>query len=316
MKHTARQWMIPHEWMIKGNRQTEWIEKRGLILWLAEYAGGLGAGAYIVSLFFNNFWGMVTAFLIVALLKGGLHMLFLGKPMRFWRMVTNPQTSWMSRGIMFVFLFCGFAFLQLLFMYFAPDQNTIIAVLAVISGIFALCIAFYTGFVMNSAKGVPFWNVRFLPVLFVADGILGGFGLTVAFGIFMPEVINMAAAETGSRIMLLMEVVLIVLYMYMASKKEGVGNQSVLFQIRGSISPIFWTFVVALGIVVPIMIAVASLFTKELTPLILIIGVICEAIGQLMFKYCFLKSGMYNPVISYEQLDRNANKKFIVSQVN
>jgi sulfite dehydrogenase (quinone) subunit SoeC len=300
---TQRQWMVTHEWMINGNRQTEWIDNRGILLWLAEYAGGLGSGAYIISLFFNNYWGMIASFLIVAFLKGGLHMLFLGKPIRFWRMLLNPQTSWMSRGIIFVFLFLGFAFLQLVLMFFIPEQTMLIFILKVISGLLALCIAVYTGFVMNNAKGVPFWNVPILPVLFLADAILGGFGLTVAFGLFIPK-LNMAAAEAGSRVMLILVVLLIALYMFLASKREGVGNQSVLFQIRGSISPLFWTFVVILGMIVPMAIAVISLFTGELTPFILMFGIICEAVGQIMFKYCFLKSGIYNPIIPENHLLR------------
>lgn len=290
----TRQWMIPHEWMVKGNRQTEWIDNRGIILWIAEYSGGLGAGAFLVSLLFNNLWGMIAAFLIMGCLKGGLHLFFLGKPMRFWRMVMHPQTSWMARGLMFVMLFLVFAFLQIVLMVFMPEQTAAINILKILASIFALCVAFYTGMVMNNAKGIPFWNVRLLPVVFTADGILGGFGLTVAFSLIPALGINQAAAEMGSRIMLVVEALLIALYMFLAYKKEGMGNQSVLFQIRGQISGIFWICVVTLGIIVPLMIAVISIFAGELAPFILIFGVVCEAIGQLMFKYCFLKSGMYN----------------------
>ncbi|MDD5703366.1 MAG: hypothetical protein PHU23_15125, partial [Dehalococcoidales bacterium] len=71
-----------------------------------------------------------------------------------------------------------------------------------------------------------------------------------------------------------------------------------LYQIRGSISPIFWIFVVLLGIVIPAAIAVFSLFTGEATSVVLILGVICEIIGGAMLRYCVLKSGMYNPLFS------------------
>ncbi len=55
---TERQWMVTHEWMVKGNRQPEWIDKRGVLLWLAFYLGGLGGGTYGVSLCFDSLWGM------------------------------------------------------------------------------------------------------------------------------------------------------------------------------------------------------------------------------------------------------------------
>jgi hypothetical protein len=64
-----------YHWMINYTRQTEWIDRRGLILWIAFYTGGLGGGLYLVSLFFNSIWGMFIGWLIVAVLKGGAHLL-------------------------------------------------------------------------------------------------------------------------------------------------------------------------------------------------------------------------------------------------
>jgi polysulfide reductase chain C len=179
---------------------------------------------------------------------------------------------------------------------FYSDQMALIMGLKVISGIFALCVATYTGFVLNNVKGVPFWDLSLLPLLFVTCGILGGFGLTVGLALFVPGV-NMEAAETGSWVMLIINVLLIAIYLLVAAKKEAIGKQSVLFQIRGGISPIFWTCVVSLGLVIPAAIAVYSLFSGELTPIVLILGVFCEIIGGAMLRYCVLKSGMYNPLI-------------------
>jgi formate-dependent nitrite reductase membrane component NrfD len=300
---TGRQWMVSQDWMVKGNQQTEWIEKRGILLWLAFYTGGLGGGLYLVSLFFNNMWGMLIGWIIVAVIKGGLHFMFLGKPARFWRLFMHPQTSWLSRGLFFVVLFAGFGALQLLLQYFVPDQTSLIMTLKVLAGIFALCVATYTGFVLNNVKGVPFWNLSLLPVLFVACGILGGFGMTVAIGTFDSNV-NMGAAEMGSRIMLALNVIIIVLYLLIEARREGTGKRSVLLQISGSISPYFWFGVVALGIVIPAIIAVYSIFSGEATAVILILGTACEIIGGAMLRYCVLKSGMYNPIFMSDSLRR------------
>jgi len=293
---TARQWMVTQDWMVKGNRQTEWIERRGILLWLAFYAGGLGGGLYLISLFFNNIWGMLIGWLIAAGLKGAFHFIYLGQPARFWRLVMHPQTSWLSRGLLFVIAFAGLGFIQIMFSFLLPEQTAIILVLQIIAGVFALCIATYTGFVLNHVKGVPFWDLSLLPVLFVACSLLGGFGLTVALGIFAPG-INMAAAEIGVRVLLIINVLLIAVYLIRASRKESAGLQSVLFQIRGSLSPIFWICVVTLGIVIPAIITAYSLFSGEATSWILIIGAVCEIIGGVMLRYCVLKSGIYNPLI-------------------
>lgn len=293
---TTRQWMVTHEWMVKGNRQTEWIENRGILLWLAFYAGGLGGGMYLVSLFFNSLWGMLAGWLIVTALKGTFHFLYLGQPTRFWRLVMHPQTSWLSRGLLFVFGFAGFGFLQIVLSVYLPEQTTFILVLKILAGVLALCVATYTGFVLNRVKGVPFWDSPILPVLFVACGILGGFGLTIALGLFIQGV-NLAAAEMGSRIMLVINVLLISTYLFMVSRKDTTGKQSVLFQIRGGISPLFWTCVVAFGIVVPALKAVYSIFAGEAAAFILLTGVICEITGGVMLRYCVLKSAIYKPIV-------------------
>ena len=293
---TPRQWMTTHEWMVQGNKQTEWIDNRGIFLWLAFYAGGLGGGLYLVSLFFDNLIGMLVGWFIVAVLKGTFHFVYLGKPARFWRLMMRPQSSWLSRGLWFVLGFAGLGLIQILLSAFSPEQTALILGLKIVAGILALCVATYTGFVLNNVKGVPFWELPILPLLFVACGILGGFGLTVAIGIFS-KTINMDAAEMGSRIMLIVNVFLIVLYLLLASRKETVGKQSVLYQLRGSISPVFWIFVVILGIFVPAIIALESLFAGQATSIVLIVGVVCEMIGGAMLRYCVLKSGMYNPLI-------------------
>ncbi len=297
---TTRQWMITHEWMIKGNRQTEWIDSRGILLWLAFYAGGLGGGLYLVSLFFNNLWGMFIGWFIVAVLKGAFHFIYLGRPARFWRLIMHPQTSWLSRGLLFVVSFTGFGFIQIMLSIFFPEQTALILIFQIIAGTMALCVATYTGFVLNNVKGVPFWGLSLLPLLFVTCSILGGFGLTVAIALFSTSV-NLAAAEMGSRTLLFINAIMIAAYLFMASEKETMGKQSVLFQLRGDISPLFWTFVVAMGIVIPAAIAVYSLFSGEATSIILILGVVCEITGGAMLRYCVLKSGMYNPLIIKER---------------
>ena len=294
---TSRQWMVTHEWMLKGQQQSEWIDRRGLLLWLAFYTGGLGGGLYVVSLFFDSLLGMAIGWFIVAGLKGTFHLIYLGKPAHFWRLMLHPQTSWLSRGLLFVLGFAGLGLIQIALSYFLPEQTTLILVLKILAGLLALCVATYTGFVLNNVKGVPFWGLSLLPLLFVACGILGGFGMIVAIGAFSPQ-INLPAAEMGSRILLVINVLLISLYLLQASRKEASGKQSVLLQIKGKNSPFFWFGVVLAGILIPALIAIYSLFAGHLTAAVLVAGTACEILGGAMLRYCVLKSAVYNPLLN------------------
>ncbi|MCR4394281.1 MAG: polysulfide reductase NrfD [Dehalococcoidales bacterium] len=294
--HTSRQWMVTHEWMLKGNRQSEWIEKRGILLWLAFYCGGLGGGLYLVSLFFNNLWGMIAGWVIVAVLKGSFHFAFLGKPARFWRMVFHPQTSWLSRGLLFVLSFTGAAFIQIILSLTLPGSPLEI-LFKVVAGVFALAVATYTGFVLNKVKGVPFWNLPILPVLFVIGGILGGFGLTVGMGIFNAQ-INLHTAENWSRVFLIIDVLLISIYLALAARKDETGKKSVLYQLKGGLAVIFWSGVVLAGAILPFVITFYSYFAGDAAPGLIITAVICEIAGGMLLRYCLLKSAIYSPLIS------------------
>ena len=249
--------METHEWMINYTRQTEWIDRRGIFLWIAFYAGGLGGGLYLVSLYFNSLWGMFISWLIIAVIKGGAHLIYLGKPLRFWRIISRPNTSWLARGIIFVFSFIVFAAIQLVFSHWLPGSAAEI-VFKVLAGIAALAVAVYTGFVLNTVKAVPFWNSTLLPLLFVLCGILGGFGLSVVIALNGGNIV-LSAAETGSRWLLIINALLIVIYLWTAANREATGKKSVLEQMRGSLAPVFWIGIVLLGIVIPLTIAFIQL---------------------------------------------------------
>ena len=285
-----------HQWMVNYTSQTEWINKRGLFLWIAFYTGGLGGGLYLVSLLFNSLWGMAIGWAIVAFIKGGTHFIFLGKPLRFWRIMMHPQTSWLARGFLMVVAFAGLGALTLLVAWQWPD-NSLVIVLKILSGALAFGVAIYTGFVLKAVKGVPFWNSWLLPVLFIMCGILGGFGLAVAIAHFGGD-INLSQAELGSRILLAINIVLIVIYLLLASRREAVGKQTVFEQIRGQNAPVFWIGIVLLGLVIPVIVSIVGLAAGEVNSGVLLTGVVCEIIGGLSLRYIVLKGGAYKPLVA------------------
>jgi formate-dependent nitrite reductase membrane component NrfD len=282
--------------MINYTRQTEWIDRRGIFLWIAFYAGGLGGGLYLVSLYFNSLWGMFLSWLIIAVVKGGAHFIYLGKPLRFWRIAFRPNSSWLARGIIFVFTFVVFAAVQLSLSYWLPGTAVEIA-FKVLAGMAALAVTVYTGFVLNTVKAVPFWNSMLLPLLFVLCGVLGGFGLSVIIGLNGGNV-NITAAEAGSRWLLIINALLIIVYLWAAANREATGKKSVMEQMRGNLAPVFWIGIVVLGIVIPLAIAFSSYFAGGVSSSLLVTGVICEVIGGLALRYCVLKAGAYKPLVA------------------
>jgi len=294
-----RQWMITHEWMIKYTPQTEWIERRGILVWLAEVFTALGAGMFLVSLYFNSLWGMLIAWLIIVVLKIPLHLAYFGKPLRFWRTIppfTNAwKTSWFTRGITFSVLFTSFGFIQLVLSYWLPGTGWEIA-FKVLAGITAFLVGIYSGFIMNYCRSIPFWNSALLPLVFIFAGLADGFALMMAVALAGGGV-NIMAAEAGSRVLLIISALIMATYLWSATYTSSTAKQSVIELVRGNIALAFWIGIVALGIIIPLAISVSSYFVGEASVLLLIAAIICHTIGAFALKYCLLKAGIHNPIL-------------------
>ena len=84
-----------HRFAFGYYRQTFW----NWLIGTAFFLGGLGAGLFVLSLLTDHTPGMIVGYLIVVVGKNTAHMLFLGRPERFWRAAMRPDRSWIARGI-------------------------------------------------------------------------------------------------------------------------------------------------------------------------------------------------------------------------
>jgi formate-dependent nitrite reductase membrane component NrfD len=303
----TRQWMVTHEWMVKPMHQREWIERRGIMIWIAETFTSLGAGLYLVSLFSKSWWGLLLGWLIIMFLKLPIHIAYFGKPWRFYR--TMPpfsnawKTSWFARGILFSVFFGSFAFVQIVFGQ--PDLANLIGhsiadpiyyTFGVLAGIFALGVGIYGGFIMNYVKGIPFWNQGLLPIVIMLAGVADGFGLAMAVGLAGGDA-SVAWAEIGSRYLLLINVLLIVTYLISAGYTSSVAKLSIQELLAGPSALMFWGGLIVLGLAVPAGISLVSLFGATVSDILLIIAIASHTVGAFALKYCLLKVGIYRPLL-------------------
>jgi formate-dependent nitrite reductase membrane component NrfD len=301
-----RQWMVLHEWMVKPTPQTEWIQRRGILVWIAEVFTSLGAGLYLVSLFYNNLWGMAVSWLIIMFLKVPLHLMYFGKPFRFWRtlipITDSWKTSWFTRGINFTIYFGTIAFFQIVVTYLATSVfpgtawATADIVLRALGGIFAFLVGIYSGFIMSYCRSVPFWNTALVPLILIFAGVADGFALIMAIGLADTSV-NIMAIETGSRILLAVNAILIAVYLWNATYTSKTSRYSAMLLLKGSLGLPFWLGVITCGIIIPLVISASSLFAGEASAPVLIIAIILHTAGAVALKYVLLKSGIHNPIL-------------------
>ena len=108
----------------------------------------------------------------------------------------------------------------------------------------------------------------------------------------------MATAETWSRVLLIINAFIIVVYLMSASYTSSVAKLSVREIIVGRVAVAFWLGIVVLGIVVPLAISVSSIYTGgETSSVLLITAIVCHTLGAFALKYCLLKVGIHRPIL-------------------
>lgn len=285
-----------NEWMVRPTPQTEWIERRGILLWLAFFFIELGAGAFFVGSIFKSFEAMLIGWLICGVLGGGIHILFLGHPFRFWRMVSKPGTSWISRGLIFVVIFLLLGLIQMAVTLGGGSSP----VLLVLADLFAFLTIVYGGFAMNFVNGIALWNTALLPVLYGVSGIWGGAGLALGIALATGEVPTIGiSVEEWIRLLLVAYVLLLIAYLISVRYTNPTGKLSVYEIVFGRFKVLMWVIVVLLGIVLPVTVVLLSLNRglENMPASALYLSIFCELLGDLAMRYLILKGGLYSPLI-------------------
>lgn len=280
----------PHEFMVKHTPQTEWISGRGVLVWLAFAFIELGAGTFLVASFSGSLSGMLAGWLICGIIGGGLHLLYLGRPLRFWRILASSgwKTSWLARGLYFVVFFLV---LGAVYMLLARGGGAPVG-LMVITNVFAFLAIIYLGFVMSTVNGIALWNTPLLAVLYAVLGIWGGAGVNLLLG-------TAPAVKGWVNLFLASYAFILGVYLVCIRYQGGTaGKVSVQQIVATKWSPLFWIVSVALGIVFPGAIGIIGWVTGLGIPeAIVVISIVGELLGDLALRYCILRSALYSPVI-------------------
>jgi len=286
----------PYDFLVQHTPQREWIEKRGILMLLAMFFIELGAGTFVISSIFDSPLGMLLGWLLCGVLGGGFHLLYLGHPFRFWRMILSSgwKSSWISRGLIFVTFFLGLGLIHMILLQWAsPVPGLLFAADA-----FALLTIIYVGFVMAYVNGIQLWNTPLLPVLYLILGIWGGLGLTIITLKATGATTAVATVEELSRIFLIAFIFIVFVYLFSMRYRGAAGKTSVKAIVNGNLAPLFWIVVAVLGTIIPVGIALGTwLIGLSIPTAFLFMLIIFELLGDLTLRYCLLKAGLYAPLI-------------------
>ena len=281
----------PYEWMVQPTAQTEWVEGRGILLWLAFFFIELGAGIYFVASLMGDVLAMTTGWLVCGILGGGLHLLYLGRPGRFYRMFARPQSSWISRGMIFVTLFLTLGLITI-FLMLRGGQAFGLQALTVI---LAFLVVIYGGFAMCCINGLALWNTALLPILYVVSGFWGGAGVTMLVSIISGSEGIFLTLVTWGHVLFITFVVLLSTYLLSMKYGSGTARESITEILRGRGAFLFWIGVVVVGMVIPLGIITVGFMWMSVATLFL--SVLCELAGDLSMRYLILRYAFYSPLM-------------------
>lgn len=293
--------MKPYLWMMDFTPQREWIDRQGLLLWLAFFFSEVGAGIYLVSLFLGFWIGCLAGLLSCALLGGGFHLAYLGKPERVWRAILRPQTSELSRGTILLGLFLIFGVLQLApsLSYFSglpwESSSLFFKIVMPILGLFVIIHGFVT---LSVISALPFWNSAIVPVLSLASGIWLGTQIVAGLSLGMSQNEVLVALEPVARLSLFSYVFLTIFYLWNAKHSSLAAQQSLKMLTKGELAPLFYVGVVLIALIVPTLLTIL-IYAKSIdaTAGVLCLRVGCAIVGDLTLRYCIMKAARYFPLI-------------------
>ncbi len=290
---TSLSYPVDNENFVMGFRtQTEW---RWLIP-LAFFLGGLGGGLFMISLVTGYTAGALVGLLIAVVGKGAAHFAYLGNPLRFWRAVMKPQTSWISRGIIAMIGLAVFGTLWVAMKagVIGGADSGLLTVIAVLAGISAAVVMAYDGFVIATPPSIPLWHSALMPILAATYSLLGGTTLALVMAanqVGEHEVVPTSTLHTMELVLVGFNFALLVVLLTVAWSASATARESVVLLLsKYSVPFVGGVIFVGLGLT-----TVLALTIEEGSSALLFLAA-CGLIGDLLMWFTILNIGVFQPI--------------------
>jgi formate-dependent nitrite reductase membrane component NrfD len=284
--------MRPYEFMVHPTLQTAWIRGKGILLFSGLFLVEFGAGIFLAASLLQSLWGQAAGWFISGAMGGGCHFLFLGRPFRVYRALRRPESSWISRGLIIIALFQLFGLLHLISVFLSAPT----AWITVVANILATATILYGGYEIADVRSIRAWNSAFIPIQMLARSFFIGSAVVLVVNLLLGLNVIGIDMKQWLVVILFINIGLLVLSLVSTGFEEGREKLSLSMMATGSLKWIFWPWVIAGGMMTPLILllyALASGF-RESSINIYIAAMVLEVLGDLLLRYCFMRSGYYS----------------------
>ncbi len=279
------------------------------------FAAGVGSGAFFVA-YSTCLWDLIrqspaseraaasvqTAFYsapALGVLSILLLLLDLGNPDRIAPLILNPFGSIIGTGAWLLGLFVLFTVLLAAFSLGPrPVSRGLLLGLGLPAFVCAVGVMSYTGVLLSTMVSIDFWHSPWLVALFVASSLTTGTA-AIVFGAVLQGTPSAARNLQGlwKAFFLLTVAEAVVLTVFMGVQMGGTDSARAAVEalMTGSLAPMFWGAVVAVGFVGPWLAHGANRLVGPSAALVISsVGVL---VGGLALRYCIVGAGLYSPLV-------------------
>jgi formate-dependent nitrite reductase membrane component NrfD len=300
-------------WIIEPKVQNVWGNQHATWFTFMGIGGGLFIIRMLLGVELGRFWGMTWADILSLVLigVGGLILIAdLGKPLRLFRALLNPRTSWISVGAICDFIFMGFAGLWTLADLDIPGVLSLTALpwhgnsplglaFQVIAALAAIVVVAYPGLVLASSPSIPFWNSAMIPMQFLVNGFASAF----AFGLVYAGIVSVEAGTLSmwlavTAVLLVASLLLQIGHLLNGQYSHVAGQFSVRRLVSGDLQLVYLGGVIVAGLIVPLALVAWALAAEGATVATAgtVAGVLI-VIGNWLSKHAVIRAGAYAPLM-------------------
>jgi len=171
---------------------------------------------------------------------------------------------------------------------FINQKPRMIQNIGIVNMLFGGMLGIYTGVLLSTMGSRPLWNSSILSILFLVSGLstAAAFVHMIAKNVYERELL--AKADNG---FLVIELFVIMLFLVGLSTSSAVHIAAAKLLISGEYAPQFWTFVIGLGIVIPLIVQLLAVSHKiKHTP----VAPILVILGGLILRFIIVYAGQYS----------------------
>ncbi len=240
-------------------------------------------------------WRFYTAFNITSVMSWGAWILILVYPLSIGLILAtvrkgyvgyyNKFTSWIKRS-----KYNKLSPYIEKFINLAEEYKKPLAVATIPVGIL---LGIYTGILLSAFSARPFWNSELLGFLFLVSGLSTGAALTILLAKEHDERRFITKLDIG---FIVAEAILLVLYIFGMLSSSLQHIEAIKLILGGELTPIFWSFVFVIGMIIPLTLELLELKGKAIPATIAASLVLA---GGLALRFIFVEAGQITNWLPY-----------------